>query len=121
MSIELRLCKQKIKSNSFWKNNFDVFKRILIMKKLSLLTLISLMVGLTLNISLTAQVNYYVDPSGTDDGSHGSSPGTGAWQTIQYAVSNVLNPTTATIIINVSGDTYTLNSDDIDIDRSFIN
>jgi len=31
-------------------------------------------------------VNYYVDPSGTDDGSHGTAIGTDAFQTIQYAI-----------------------------------
>ena len=64
-------------------------------------------------------VDYYVDPSGTDDLGHGTGSGTNAWETIQYAVTNVSNPTTATIVIHVSADTYTLGSDDIDIDRSF--
>ena len=62
-------------------------------------------------------VDYYVDPSGTDDMPGGTSGD--PWATIEYAVNNVANPTTATIVINVSGDTYTLNSDVISIDRSF--
>jgi hypothetical protein len=66
-------------------------------------------------------VDYYVDPAGTDDGSHGTGPGTNAWKTIEYAVNNVANPATATIVIHVSGDTYTLNNNDIYINRGFTN
>jgi len=87
------------------------------MKKL-LLSSMMLLFGLLITTNLLS-VDYYVDPTGTDDGSHGSGPGTDAWQTIQYAVDNVLDPTTATIVIHVSGDTYTLNNDDINIDRDF--
>ncbi len=64
-------------------------------------------------------VDYYVDPAGTDDGSHGAGPGTDAWKTIEYAVVNVADPATAGIVIHVSGDTYTLNSNRIDIQRGF--
>jgi parallel beta-helix repeat protein len=67
---------------------------------------------------LLATNTYYVDPSGTDDGSHGSGPGSDAWQTIQYAVNNAANPKTDTNIINVSGDTYTLTAE-IGTNRSF--
>ena len=73
---------------------------------------------LAMSTSLMA-VDYYVDPLGTDDVSHGEGTGTDAWKTIEWAVNNVSDPTTATIIIHVSGDTYTLNSNDIDIDRGF--
>jgi len=66
-------------------------------------------------------VEYYVDPSGTDDGSHGTGTGIDAWATIEHAVSSVANPDSATIVIHVSGDTYTLNSNSIYIDRSFTN
>lgn len=74
-----------------------------------------------LNYVQAATVNYYVDPSGTDDGSHGTAVGTDAWATIQYAVNNVANPTSDTIIINIAAGTYTTNNDDIDIDRNFVN
>ena len=83
-----------------------------IMKKLNLYKLTLLLIVLAMSTSLMAD-DYYVDPSGTDDGSHGSGPGIGAWETIQYAVNNVSDPTTATIMIHVSGDTYTLNSNPI--------
>ena len=71
------------------------------------------------NSALAATVNYYVDPTGTDDGSHGLGTGTDAWATIQYAVTNVANPTSDTIIINIAAGTYTTNNDDINIDRGF--
>jgi hypothetical protein len=51
-----------------------------------------------------ATVHYYVDPDGTDSSGFGTSSGSGAFQTLQYAVTNVANPTTDTIIINISGD-----------------
>ncbi len=62
---------------------------------------------------------YYVDPLGTDDGSHGTATGTDAWKSIQYAISNASNPTTDTVIINISADTFTTSNDDISIDRNF--
>lgn len=68
-----------------------------------------------------ATVNYYVDPLGTNDLSHGTGPGTNAWATIQYAVTNVANPTTAPIYIHVAAGTYILGNDDILIDRNFTN
>ncbi len=88
------------------------------MKRTSLVLGMILIMLLAMSVNLMA-VDYYVDPAGTDDGAHGSATGSDAWQTIQYAIDNVLDPVTSTIIINISGDTYTLNSDDIDIDRSF--
>jgi len=50
---------------------------------------------------------WYVDPSGTDDGSHGTGPGAGAFKTIQYAINDarVLGGDT----INVAAGTYTEN------------
>lgn len=80
-----------------------------------------LMYGSFFNVQTAqaATVNYYVDPAGTDDWGWGTSSGAGAWATIQYAISNVDNPTTDTIIINISGDTYTTWNNDIDINRSF--
>jgi len=70
--------------------------------------------------TFAATVNYYVDPAGTNSGA-GTSAGASAWQTIQYAVTNVANPTTDTIIINISANTYTTSNDDISIDRDFLN
>lgn len=71
------------------------------------------------NTASAATVNYYVDPTGTDDLSHGSGSGTDAWATIQYAISNVSNPATDIIIINLAAATYTTNNDDIAVNRSF--
>jgi hypothetical protein len=49
--------------------------------------------------------NYYVDiQNGTDDGSHGGSPGTGAWKTLHYAVSQVGSGD----ILNVAAGTYSV-------------
>jgi len=41
--------------------------------------------------------------------------------TIEYAVNTVSDPTTATIVIHVSAGTYTLNSNEVGIDRNFTN
>jgi len=87
------------------------------MKKLSLIIL-ALIIGLALSANLMAD-DYYVDPLGTDDVDHGGGAGTGAWKTIEYAVNTVADPTTATIVIYVSGDTYTLGNDYIGINRGF--
>ncbi|MCK4639966.1 MAG: T9SS type A sorting domain-containing protein [Candidatus Marinimicrobia bacterium] len=93
------------------------------MKKFSLVFGFMLIIGLALSTSLMA-VDYYVDPSGTDDGIHGSGTGTDAWKTIEYAVNHV-DPTTETIVINVAAGTYNLwdgsNTDKIVIDRGFTN
>ena len=88
------------------------------MKKfMILITIVILGLGLCTNLMA---VDYYVDyTNGTDDGGHGTGTGTDAWKTIEYAVNNVSNPTTATIVIHVSGDTYTLNSDVISINSGF--
>ena len=91
------------------------------MKRLFLITFVF---AFLLTVNTMAQINYYVDPAGTDiyDGSHGHSSGTNAWKTIEFAVNNVDNPTTAEILIHVSGNTYTLNNDVINIStRNFTN
>lgn len=75
---------------------------------------------LCIDVAFAATVNYYVDPTGTDDGSHGTASGTDAWATIQYAVNNVANPTTDVVIINVAAGIYTTGNNDIDIDRNFL-
>ena len=87
------------------------------------LILMSVLLGLYLgsNCASAATVNYYVDPLGTNDLSHGTSSGTGAWASIQYAVTNVSNPTTDTIIINIAHGTYITNNSTITINRSFTN
>lgn len=69
--------------------------------------------------TLSGYFEYYVDPTGTDDGDHGTASGTGAWATIQYAITNVPNPTTYPTRIHIAAGTYTTNNDDIDIDRDF--
>lgn len=70
--------------------------------------LLTLALVLSFNLVVTtpvaAQTTWYVDPSGTDDGSHGTGPGTAAWQTIQYAVSQVGSGDT----IMVAAGTYDL-------------
>jgi hypothetical protein len=91
------------------------------MKKYLIVIVMTIVFTLLNCVTIMAQVNYYVDPSGTDNGSHGASAGTNAWKTIQYAVNNVSNPATDVIIIYVSGDTYNLNSVPISINRSFVN
>ena len=68
-----------------------------------------------------ATVQYYVDPTGTNAVENGTSSGAGAWATLQYAIDNVANPTTDTIIINIAAGTYTLNNDDVQISRNFTN
>ncbi len=70
--------------------------------------------------ALAATVNYYVDPTGTNSGA-GTSAGSNAWQTIQYAVTNVANPTTDTIIINIAAGTYNTSNTTISVDRNFLN
>ena len=80
------------------------------------LTIIILLVVGTLSFG---QTQYYVNPSGTDDGAHGNGAGTSAWKTIQYAILNVANPTTATIVINVAAGTYT--EAGVLIDKGFTN
>jgi hypothetical protein len=74
---------------------------------------------LFLSFSFLMGVDYYVDPAGTNNATHGSAPGAGAWATIQYAINNVADPNEASIVINISGDTFGLNSN-IFIDRNFI-
>lgn len=67
--------------------------------------------------SYAATVDYYVDPTGTDDGSHGTGTGTDAWATIQYAITNAANPTTDIITINIAAGTYTQGG--VTINRAF--
>ena len=85
-------------------------------KKTSLVLVFMLIMLLAISTSLMA-VDYYVDPSGTDDMPGGTSGD--PWATIEYAVNSVSDPETETIVIHVSGDTYTLNSNDIGIHRHF--
>lgn len=64
-------------------------------------------------------VDYYVDPvNGVDDGAHGTGPAENAWQTVQYAIDNVSDPTTATIIIHIASCQDTIDNM-ISIDRNF--
>jgi hypothetical protein len=73
------------------------------------------------NISF-AQTNYYVDNSlGTDAPGNGTSPGASAWKTIEYAIDNVANPNSDSIIINISNGVYNLSNNQIDINRNFLN
>ena len=87
------------------------------MKKFMILITIMIL-GLGFYANLMAG-DYYVRTDGSDSNDGISDDAAHAWFTIQHAVNTVSNPTTATIVIHVSGDTYTLNSDDIDINRSF--
>ena len=69
-----------------------------------------------------AQTNYYVDNHlGADTLTNGTAPDSSAWKTIEYAINNVANPTTDTIIIHISAGTYNLGSNQIDISRNFLN
>lgn len=66
--------------------------------------------------------DYYVDPTGsnvTGDGSAGNP-----WRTIQFAVDNAADPTTSSVVIYLSANTFSLwngvdETIDVDIDRSF--
>jgi hypothetical protein len=61
--------------------------------------------SLVVTTPLAAASTWYVDPTGTDDGSHGTGTGTSAWKTIQYAVDHVGAGDT----IVVAAGTYTEN------------
>jgi len=87
-----------------------------------------LVLALGISANLMAD-DYYVNSATGNDTTGDGSSGT-PWATIRHAVNNVDDPTTATIVIHVSGDTYNLfgstdvydgNYDDIDIDRNFTN
>ncbi len=72
--------------------------------------------------STFAQVNYYVDNSlGSDSPGYGLGSGIDAWKTIEYAVNNILDPASDSIVINISADIYDLNNNQIDINRDFKN
>jgi len=74
------------------------------------------------SITLAQTTNYYVDNHlGIDTLANGTAPDSLAWKTVAYAVSHVANPTTDSIIINISAGTYNLASNEIDINRSFLN
>ena len=90
------------------------------MRKRNLVLVLLLIMLLVMSTSLMA-VDYYVDPIGTDDGSHGSGPGTDAWATIDYAVDNVANPTTEAIVIYIAAGIYNTGSNVITINRGFTN
>ena len=50
---------------------------------------------------------YYVDiTNGTDDGSHGTSSGAGAWKTIHYAIEQINGGTSGSYTLNVAAGTY---------------
>jgi parallel beta-helix repeat protein len=58
---------------------------------------------------------YYVDPSGTDDVDHGTSAGTGAWETLHYAVNqkiNLMAPSADGFLLNVGAGTYSLGTEE---------
>ncbi len=96
--------KNKFKIYSTWhKNSYsDVVHGALLVAFIVLVAIISLFsIGL-LPIS-AAVVNYYVDPSGTDDSSHGLGTGTDAFNTIQYAIDFAGSNS----IINIAPGTYT--------------
>jgi parallel beta-helix repeat protein len=73
---------------------------------LTWVTLAALLLSVFGAVPALAGGPWYVDPSGTDDGSHGTGPGTNAFKTIQYAIndSRVGNGDT----INVADGTYTI-------------
>jgi hypothetical protein len=73
------------------------------------------------NISF-AQTNYFVDITlGTDAPGNGTGSGSSGWKTIEYAIDNVSNPTSDSIIINISSGVYNLSNNQIDINRNFLN
>ncbi len=67
-----------------------------------------------------AQSNYYVDNNlGSDQPGNGIASGSAAWKSIEYAVDNVVNPTTDSIIIHIAAGVYNLSNNPIDINRYF--
>lgn len=56
-----------------------------------------------------AAVTLYVDPTGTDDGTHGWASGTDAYATINYALSQVPPVYGGNVTINIAAGTYTEN------------
>jgi hypothetical protein len=68
--------------------------------------------GFTATCTVTVP-KWYVDPLGTDNGSHGTTTGAGAFKTIQYAIND--SRVVADDIIKVAAGTYTEN---LTIDRS---
>ncbi len=71
---------------------------------ISMLFLMSLLAIVPMIGTVEAASIYYVDPSGTDDASHGTSTGTGAFKTIQYAIND--SRVVAGDTINVAAGTY---------------
>jgi hypothetical protein len=71
-----------------------------------------LLVLLVLTVTFLQAGTWYVSPAGTDDLAHGTSPGTGAFQTIQYAISRAL----AGDVIKIAAGTYTASN--ILVDKS---
>ena len=67
-----------------------------------------------------AQSNYYVDNNlGSDQAGNGIASGSAAWKSIEYAIDNVVNPTTDSIIIHIAAGVYNLSNNPIDINRYF--
>ena len=75
------------------------------MKKIiSILIALALVLSfsLVMAVPVAAADTWYVDPTGTDDGSHGTGTGTDAFKTIQYAIDQCTGGDT----INVAAGTY---------------
>lgn len=62
---------------------------------------------------------YYVDPLGTDDGSHGTAVGAGAWKTLTYALGLGGVPLAGGHTLNVAAGTYPESSSGLVCTRAF--
>lgn len=62
---------------------------------------------------------YYVDPLGTDDGSHGTASGAGAWRTLTYALGVSGVPLAGGHTLNVAAGTYAESSSGLICTRAF--
>ena len=76
---------------------------------LALTIILSLFIIAVPMAGIAEATNYYVDPTGNDDASYGTSTGTGAFKTIQYAIND--SKVVAGDTINVAAGTYVLEPD----------
>ena len=77
------------------------------LNKLFLVCSISFLLSLGFNQSIVLADDYYVDAvAGTDDPSHGGVPGSGAWKTITYALSQVSGAAENPATLHVAAGTY---------------
>ena len=84
---------------------------------LALTIILSLFIIAVPMAGIAGATNYYVDPTGTDDTSHGTGTGTGAFKTIQYAVndSRVVTGDTINVAAGIYLETIDITKDNLTI------